>query len=447
MPKVMLVIVLVGSAVAAQPERELDQLVSRYSAFGFRGTVLVAKKGKPILEKGFGVADPRSGRPNDARTLFEIASITKQITAAAIMLLEQDGKLKVEDSIADHLPGVLSHSRKITIHHLLTHTSGVPGGNTDGRGDDLERAVVAYLGDGPQRALGDKWEYWNGGYALLAGIVERVGEMTFMEYCRKRLFTPAGMKSTGFTGSGKLDKGRAAFNERRSAIDHPYGSYGWQYRGMGGVVTTVGDLLKWDRALSGDAVLGADARNKLFQPHATARYRRNYGYGWFVGRAPDGSAMAQHGGGVRGFRSDFRRYPKLGGCIAILSNGDGSALPYIAENLECVLFGNKPRHTLPPQTIMMSPKKLKPFVGTYRTGSGDAVVVAPAASGLQVEVRGPLAAKLSGDSRTVEASFLVMPAGNNRFTAWSWRRTLPLEFVRKGEKVSALKVIGLRLTR
>jgi len=377
-----------ASLPAQAQTQKLDSLLARYEAWGFSGAALVGNAGKPILAKGYGFADTGSKRKNTDRTLFEIASITKQFTAAAILKLETMGKLSTQDPIHKHLPGVPENCQKITIHHLLSHTSGVPGANARGSGPDLERAVREFCGSGPKHPLGKHWEYWNGGYALLAGIVETASGDTYMEFCQQHLFEPADMKDTGFTGDKTLDPKRAAIGTSsrgpaRSALDHPYRSYGWQYRGMGGAVTTVQDMWKWDRALHGEKVLGKKAKQKLFHP-----VLKSYAYGWFVKSAVHGKTCIQHGGGVRGFVSVFRRYPDDDGCIVVVANSDKLPVRMIVDNLECALFGKPLRHAVPPTLAKFSQEQLAAFAGVYQGDDDSRLVVRVEDGALAVGIEG-----------------------------------------------------------
>src|SRR5690606_9814662 len=202
---------------------------------------------------------------NDANTLFELASVTKQFTAAAILRLRMQGALQLDDPIAQHLPGVPDDCSRITIRHLLQPTSGIPATNDRGYGDDLGALLSLFLEGGPRHPPGTRFEYWNQGYALLAGIVQRTSGAAFTDFCRRELFAPAGLRTACFTGDAPPDGvsvavGRSPRGAPRSALEHPYGSYGYQYLGMGGAVANVWDLWRWDRALCSDAVLDADAR-------------------------------------------------------------------------------------------------------------------------------------------------------------------------------------------
>jgi CubicO group peptidase (beta-lactamase class C family) len=326
----------------------LDELLRRYAGNGWSGAALVAEEGRVLLARGYGFADFERARVNASDTLFEVASLTKSFTAAAVVRLAQLGRLDLEDSIAVHLPGVPAHSRGITLRQLLSHTSGVPGHNASGRGEDLAKAVVDYLGTGPEREPGSRLEYWNGGYALLAGVIERASGRPYTRCLEEELFAPAGMSDSGFTGDGDLDAERAARGSSiqgpaRSALEHPYGAYGYQYRGMGGLVTSVSDLWLWDRALAGHALLDEAHTSELFTP-----VMKDYALGWRISRAVDGGVRQSHGGSVRGFVCDFRRLPERNACIAVLCNADDARPSEIAENLECLLLGRPPSRPPPP---------------------------------------------------------------------------------------------------
>jgi CubicO group peptidase (beta-lactamase class C family) len=386
----VLVLLALAAAAPAQEEPErtptlgqaLDTYLRRCAAFGWSGSVLVARDGEVTLQKGYGAADRERGTACTEHTLFEIASATKPFTAAAILKLEEQGKLSTDDPIGKYLPGVPAKCAGITIHHLLTHTSGMPRSAVGGRGSDLERAVAAYLRFGPVRAPGERCAYWNGGYALLAGIVEVVTGGTYMDYCRKHLFEPAGMKRTGFTGDTHLDAdamavGYTAGRPVRPAVGHPYGSYGWQYRGMGGIVTSVADLYRWDRALRGDAVLAADTRKKAFLP-----FLSNYACGWYVLETARKTRKIAHGGDVRGFHTQFVRFPEDDAAIVVTCNVDGIPLFAISGALEALLFGEKPRFPMPPAVVRLTDAELDAVAGTYAFPGQDRLVVQPAGDGI-----------------------------------------------------------------
>lgn len=305
-----------GTVVDGDLGKELDRIVGQGCPWG---AVLVAREGKVILAKGYGMADYHQ-TPNTPKTLFELASASKQFTAAAVLKAEMLGFLSTEDPISRHLKGVPKDKEGITIHHLATHTSGInhdaailPYASKATVDEFIARAMKAPMDAAP----GERFEYSNAGYALLAAVVEKASGQPFDEFCRKELFAPAGLADTGFIQDDRLDAARAS--TRRSegtdvgtCVDW---CWGWGYRGMGGVVTTVYDMLAWDRALRGDKVLDAKAKEKLYRAE-----KEHYAYGWMIGTTSRGRTAAFHGGGVAGYRTWLSRYLEDDVAIFILAN-------------------------------------------------------------------------------------------------------------------------------
>lgn len=329
--------------------RRIVGFAERAEAAGFTGAVSAAKGGTVVAAVGVGTADLEGKVPNTPATLFEIASATKPFTAAATVRLAQEGRLGLDDSIAVHLPGVPANCRGITVRHLLQHTSGIPGANSAGGGDDLARVLPLYLRGGPKHPPGTHWEYWNQGYALLGEVIARASGKEYAEFCKGALFTPAQMHATRFTGDrapegAVVAVGRSSNGPPRSALDHPYGnSYGLQYRGMGGVVTTVWDLWRWDRALHGTNVLTEKSKEEMFKPGPEA-----YALGWYVRRGARGRQVQSHTGRVRGFVCEVRRYPEEDGCLFVLCNRDDAPARQVAQAAEELLFGDPPTVAGPP---------------------------------------------------------------------------------------------------
>ncbi|HET6201731.1 MAG TPA: serine hydrolase domain-containing protein [Planctomycetota bacterium] len=382
-----------GRAVQERPASEivagdlgakLDAYLERCEAFGFSGSVLVTRGGNVILAKGFGLADRERGLANAPDTLFEIASTSKQFTAAAVLKLEAEGKLRTADPISKHLPGVPADHRAVTIQHLLTHTSGFSRMGPGPGGPDLETAVRGYLGGKRLAEPGARFEYWNGGYALLAGIVERASGMPFTEYCRKRLFEPAGMAQTGFCGEKALDALPLAhgYEEEKDVGSATAHSFGWEYRGMGGVVTSVLDLHRWDRALEGGKVLPPEALAKLYAPSL-----ENYACGWWVTRTPRGTRRVEHGGSVAGFESELIRFVDEGATVALLANRSGVHWQ-VGYNLANLLFGEPFKAPAPPEVMRIEPERLKAFEGIYEAGPKARLVIRTEGPGLLIGAEG-----------------------------------------------------------
>ena len=303
-----LLILLAG---AADTESRLDQAVREAAGEKFWGVVLFARDGKPLLAKGYGASDFRK-RKNTPRTLFDIASVSKPITAAAILQLERDGVLGIGDSIAKHLTMVPPDKADITIDHLLTHTAGFPekiNGLTVTVALDREAFSAAMMRTNLIGKPGQRFAYSNKGYCLLAVIVERASGMKFEEYVRKRVFAPAGMTSTGFYGDRSLDRKR--LSSRAGSGDARTWPWDWSMRGSGGVVSSAEDLLKWDRELR------KPGNEKLFEPHL-----EGFARGWMVGRVDqDGKPLwVFHTGKVHGYQAYFARWLDRDQVLIVLTN-------------------------------------------------------------------------------------------------------------------------------
>ena len=313
---------------------ELDERVTD-KVPEFWGSVLVAKKGKVLLAKGYGMADYEN-KPNTARTLHELASASKQVAGTAILHLQQRRKLKIGDSIGKYFKKVPKEKKAITIRHLLTHTSGISreAGVSYASPIDRKNYVKQMMAESLDSKPGETYAYSNVGYALLAAIVEQVSKMTYEEYVEKYLFKPAGLKDTGFVGDKDLQEtGRASVRKGRlrgkTAADW---HYGWGYRGMGGVVTSVLDLLKWDQALRDDTILKEEARGALYKP-----YKNFYACGWQVDHTDRGTRRVHHSGGVEGYGTNVIRYLEDDVCVFVLSN-KGDSAHKVSAALEAVLF-------------------------------------------------------------------------------------------------------------
>ncbi len=432
---------LLAPAALAQskdPERlvtgPIGERIARYveaaHAYGFSGAVLAARSGKVVAALGVGPADLDGKVPNDARTVFELASVTKQFTAAAVLVLVQLGKLKLDDPIHEHLPGVPDDCRAITIRHLLQHTSGIPGSNAQGGGDDLAAVLPKFLAGGPRHPPGTHWEYWNQGYALLAAIVERASGDPFPVFCEKRLFRPAKAATACFTGDKApagvavaIGRGRG---EPRSALAHPYGAYGFQYKGMGGACGSVWDLWRWDRALRSDTPLKAAAKKDLFAPGLG-----DYALGWFV-RERDGRLVQQHGGSVRGFLCDVKRFPAEDAFVAVLCNRDDGPMGEVSNGVEAILFGAN--RDVPPPLPAAAGAAL---VGTWQGETGK-LVVEQHGDRLRASIewaKYPPSRGFLAGTRLAEVRF------------FDWHEAIPLDLEQQGGKVTAIRLAGARFRR
>ncbi len=362
--------------------REIDRLLVGCADWGFSGSVLVVRDDEVLVRKGYGLAERALGVPNTPDTLFEIASVAKQFTAAAVLKLQEQGRLSTDNSIAEWLPDVPEEHLGVTIDHLLAHTSGFPRMGPTGDGPDAAAAMAAYLADGRIRDIGTDFEYWNGGYALLAMIVERASGRTLEAYCREALFDPAGMSSTGFCSETQIDATRLShgYHEDRDVGDASAHSFGWEYRGMGGVVTSVVDLYRWDEALRGGKVLRST--QKLESPGPSG-----YACGAWVEPTPRGTRQLMLGGNVSGFNSAVWRVPGDRAVVIVLCNTSDNAM-IVGMHLARRLFGQTGFLRAPPEAVVLAADARARIIGTFRGDDGVTVRVEPRDAAFAVQCEG-----------------------------------------------------------
>ncbi|MEW2390745.1 serine hydrolase domain-containing protein [Streptomyces venezuelae] len=293
------------------------------------GITVAAARGDDLGHcAGRGLADRAAKTPATCDTVYDVMSITKQFTAAAVLKLEMAGKLRVTDRIDRYLGPVPEDKRGVTLHQLLTHTAGLP----EGLGDDYEPVSRAEMLAGAMKAPlrsapGKEFHYSNVGYSLLAAIVEKVSGQSYERFLAERLFRPAGMTRTGYVLPA-WDRAQVAVEYDRNGraqgrpMDHPWAPDGpyWNLRGNGGMLSTARDMFRWHRALTGDTVLSEAAKRKLFAPHVRVpELDGSYGYGWVVVDSPDGR-VAWHDGGNDWSLATVAEYRRRGILVFWVSN-------------------------------------------------------------------------------------------------------------------------------
>jgi CubicO group peptidase (beta-lactamase class C family) len=335
-------------AVAADPERagidkaalteKLDAYVASFGAqwgeaYGFTGFIFVAQGGEPVYAKGFGMADRDAKSVPTANTTFRIGSVTKQFTAAAILELQEQGKLSVHDTVRQHLPNYPEGDR-ITVHQLLTHTSGVwsytsdiEWMKTDAATPHTTEQMVATFKDKPlDFEPGEKFSYSNSGYVLLGAIVEAASGQSYADFVEKEIFAAAGLTRTTYGDDpalGDVAKGYVIGRDERiepaSKIDMsvPHGA--------GAIRSTANDLVKWHAALTGDEILSAESKGQLYRPE-----QANYAYGWVVTKVGEHTRIG-HNGGINGFSSFYARLPDEDIVVVAWTNHEGFALDPLGE--------------------------------------------------------------------------------------------------------------------
>jgi len=322
----------VAGANAHTKAELIDRLLRTLDEKGkFNGVVLVSEHSKVIYKKGFGYANYEEKKPNTVQSCFRLGSVTKQFTAMAIMLLSDRGKLSYEDDIRKYLPTL--PYKGVTIRHLLVHTSGLPDYMAlfD---DKWDKEKLAYKEDilrllaehhpPVDFAPGEKWEYCNTGYSLLACIVERASGETFGEFMQKNIFTPLDMQNTVLV-TGKKDqpvKNRVyGYSSSFKNIDYHYLN---GIVGDGGIYSTVDDMFKWDQGLYNAGLVKKSTMAEALSPYKLndGSTAGDYGFGWKLYRGAKQDVI-EHGGSWAGFKTLIRRDLKNRNAIIILSNNNG----------------------------------------------------------------------------------------------------------------------------
>jgi CubicO group peptidase (beta-lactamase class C family) len=355
-------LMLLSCGEKKQDERlaTLDKyLQGQVQYYKFNGNVLVAEKGKVIYQKSFGWKDAATNEPLNDSSVFELASVSKQFTATAIMLLAQRKQLSLDDSLRKYFPELPYPN--ITLHQMLTHTSGLPDYESametgwDKKKIAFNKDMIAFLAATKPAVKfkpGTKWEYSNTAYALLASVVEKVSGMSFAEFLSKNIFVPLGMTHTRIYNtrrSGELLANYAfghVWSESKqrhllpdSSADYDYVYYLDGITGDGTVNSTTGDLWKWDRAWVNKTLLDEASLQKMVQPHALSDTAANvsYGYGLFVGKNHLGNNVG-HSGGWPGYHTQVTRYTDEDRTIIVLSNNESPAR-FIETGIANILYG------------------------------------------------------------------------------------------------------------
>ena len=351
----------------------MDQVVQSYVAnHQFMGTALVARGGQVIFSKGYGSADLEWDVPNSPDTKFRLGSVTKQFTAASILLLEERGKLNVSDPVKKYLPDAPAAWDKITIFHVLTHTSGIP--NFTGFPDypKLEpfaatpEELVARFRDKPlDFEPGEKWKYSNSGYVLLGYLIEKITGDSYEKFVRENIFTPLGMKDSGYDSNSAVIPHRASgYVPGKNGFENAGFVHMSIPQGAGALYSTTEDLLKWEQGLFGGKLLKAASLQKMTTPFknelrlraAGGDHRRTQG-----DRTWRRHRRLQYGAGILSRRqTDGRRVGKR----------KWGAPGEIAKKLAAMAHGETVKLQSERKEITLDPKVLSRYVGAYQMAPG-----------------------------------------------------------------------------
>jgi CubicO group peptidase (beta-lactamase class C family) len=339
-----------ASAFAQEKARKIEELMSLYHTYGqFNGAALVSDHGKVIYKKGVGLANMEWSIPNEPDTKFRLGSITKQFTATLILQLVEQGKIKLDGKVSDYLPDYRKDTgSRMTIHNLLSHTSGVPNYTaTSGFFENVSRNpfkvedfVKKYASGDLEFEPGAKFNYSNSGYFLLGAIIEKITGKPYEQVLKENILEPVGMKNTGYDHYNTVISKRAA-----GYVRTPSGYQNAPYLDMtipyaaGSLYSTVEDLFLWDQALYGDKILSATSKELMFKPNL-----ENYGYGFAIRKATLGPTkivvpIIEHNGGINGFSTTIVRMVGDNRLVVLLDNtSQGRYLDGMALAITNILY-------------------------------------------------------------------------------------------------------------
>jgi CubicO group peptidase (beta-lactamase class C family) len=342
-----------GTGLAEDKADAIESLLKRHHEVGaFNGAALVAENGKVIFKKGFGLADFEWKIPNAPDTKFRLGSITKQFTATLILQLVEEGKLSLDTTLARALLYYRQDTgARVTVHHLLSHTSGIPSYTSqpnffkDVSRDpyEVKDFVLKFCSGDLEFDPGTTFRYNNSGYFLLGAIVEQLTGKTYAQVLKERVLDPVGLHATGYDlGSPLIEKRAHAYERSLLGVRNaPYLDMSLPYA-AGALYSTVEDLYLWDQALYSDKVLPSAAKERMFKPNL-----EKYGYGWGIETRPIGPGKADrqtigHGGGINGFNTLISRVPEDRQLVVLLNNTGGTNLDLMFTGVTDILYGRTP---------------------------------------------------------------------------------------------------------
>jgi CubicO group peptidase (beta-lactamase class C family) len=372
----MLVLIQTSRAQTATAKK-IDSLIQAYVDLNkFNGSILVARGGKILLQKGYGLKNVVQQTKNDKNTIFQIGSITKEFTATIILQLAEQKKLSLDDKLSKYYPG-FPKADSITIINLLTHTSGisdythVPYFLQQSEKHTDEHQILDTLQNRPfDFSPGQKYSYSNSGYMLLAFIIQKICGQPYEAVIRQRIFIPAHMQNSGFNYTGLISANKAAGYTEFSAAETEEGPAidSSQFIGSGEIYSTVGDLYKWNKALQENKFISSRILQQAYQP-----FKGQYGYGWELDTA-FGKTLVGHSGGMFGFRSKMTRVVQDDIFIVLLANeSDDPYLQTITKDVLAILY--KQHYTLPFKPLHLNADEINAYTGKYAFDEKHAMVV------------------------------------------------------------------------
>jgi len=361
------------TAAQSDSASQVDTLLSRLVPPNSPGAaVSIVQRGRILYQKGYGVADMVSHEPITWRSVFDLASVSKPLTAIAVLTLVEAGELQYTDALSQFFPDLPAGLRPITIRQLLTHTSGLMDYTTvwgetrplkDGSPRTAEN-VVKFLSTQPLRfPPGQRWEYSNSNYVVLAQIIGKVSGQRFPVFMREHVFAPFGMTSSFVYETGRSAGRVTGYTSRNNTFTRAPRNSANEVYGDGQVNSTLADLSKWATALTGSTSLNAALISEASTPARTSDGTPvTYGLGWGLGRYR-GLDYIGHGGETDGFVAQVTRFPKQDLTVIVLSNNEQFPSPFAVANKIAGFF--LAAELKPPAVVQISPDRLKDCAGTY----------------------------------------------------------------------------------
>ncbi|WP_236975955.1 serine hydrolase [Membranihabitans maritimus] len=370
---VYLSIILVDPVNCQTQSEKFDRLLEmQFSPEGPGATALVSQNGKIIYQRALGKANLEHNVPMENDMIFEIGSITKQFTAVAILMLMEEGKLSLQDDIKKYIMDYPVQGYNITIHHLLTHTSGIKSYTSIKKFNPNfwrldhtpEEIIDSFKNEPMDFEPGEEYRYNNSGYILLGHIIEKISGISYEEFIETRIFAPLGMNHSRYGKMSEIVSGRAnGYHKQDTFINAEYLSLTVPYA-AGSVLSTAKDLHLWNSAITNNELISQSTKELAFTNYKTNNGENiNYGYGWTINEI-NGSNTIEHGGGIFGFLSNSIYLPEENIYVAVFSNCDCSSPVEVSTRMAAITAG-KPFPTVE-DTISIVPLHLAKWQGIYQ---------------------------------------------------------------------------------
>lgn len=426
------------SVKAQNLQNQFDAMLeAQFPAMEPGAVALVAKDGKIIYKKAIGMANLELAVPMTTDMVFRIGSITKQFTSVAILMLMEQGKLNLQDPITQHIPNYPTHNHNITIHHLLTHSSGIANSTTlrpwDAhvrKKDFSPKELIDYFKEEPMKSEpGAYFRYNNFGYYILGHIIELITGQSYQDYIKTEIFKKLGMENSYYASHEDIIKNRATgYTRTRNGFENPEYISFTQLYAAGALMSTIDDLFTWHNALLSNQLISQESLKLAWSNYeANNGNKLNYGYGWFINEI-NGSPTIEHAGGVQSFQTNAIYLPEEDVYVAVFSSCDMTDPRPVSTRMAALAI-SKP-YPDPEKVIQLDEETLNRWVGTYQYPDNSLRVVELIDGWLYW-------------SRPRRKKFRLLPSASNRFLLEN--TFTQVEFVADGDSTEAL--ISARIVR